>query len=126
LLGYIGGAVLTRFLAHPKAKTFQFTVLVRDPKKAEKFQELGVKAVVGSHSDPELVEKLASEADVVIATVCEAKMFNFSESRSTKMQADGDDLGAAKATLAGLRKRHASGVVPIFFNTVSACAKQNS
>ncbi|KAJ7154122.1 NAD(P)-binding protein [Mycena filopes] len=97
--GYIGGAILTRFLAHPKAHTFQFTVLVRDPKKAERFSELGVKAVVGSHSDAHLVEKLASEADVVIAA------------------ADCDDLGAANATLAGLRKRHALGVIPIFINT---------
>lgn len=97
--GYIGGSVLTRFLAHPRADTFQFTVIVRDPKKAAKLEELGVRAVVGSHSDPALVEKLASEADVVIAA------------------ADVDDLGAAKATLAGLRKRHALGVVPIFINT---------
>ncbi|KAJ7854000.1 NAD(P)-binding protein [Mycena leptocephala] len=97
--GYIGGTVLARFLAHPRADTFQFTVLVRDPKKAEKFKDLGVKAVVGSHKDAQLVEKLASEADVVIAT------------------ADCDDLGAAKATLEGLRKRHALGVVPIFINT---------
>jgi short subunit dehydrogenase-like uncharacterized protein len=67
--GYIGGAVLTRFLAHPHADTFHFTVLVRDPTKAVKFEELGVRAVVGSHSDAHLVEKLASEADVVIATV---------------------------------------------------------
>ncbi|KAJ7854001.1 NAD(P)-binding protein [Mycena leptocephala] len=96
---YIGGTVLARFLAHPRADTFQFTVLVRDPKKAEKFKDLGVKAVVGSHKDAQLVEKLASEADVVIAT------------------ADCDDLGAAKATLEGLRKRHALGVVPIFINT---------
>ncbi|KAJ7255790.1 hypothetical protein B0H12DRAFT_1112886 [Mycena haematopus] len=92
--GYIGGSVLTRFLAHPRTDTFQFTVLVRDPKKAEKFKDLGVKAVVGSLSDVPLVEKLASEADVVIAA------------------ADSDDLGAAKAMLAGLRKRHALGVVP--------------
>jgi len=74
-------------------------VLVRDPKKAEKFDELGVKAVVGSHQDAPLVEKLASEADVVIAV------------------ADCDDLEAAKAALAGLKKRHALGVVPIFINT---------
>ncbi|KAJ7786956.1 NAD(P)-binding protein [Mycena olivaceomarginata] len=97
--GYIGGSVLARFLAHPHADMFQFTVLVRDPNKAEKFKELGVNAVVGSHTDAALVEKLASEADVVIAT------------------ADCDDPGAAKATLAGLKKRHASGVVPIFINT---------
>ncbi|KAJ6456961.1 NAD-binding protein [Mycena sanguinolenta] len=90
------------FLAHLHADTFRFTVLVRDPKKAEKFKDLGIKAVVGSHSDAALVEKLASEADVVIA------------------MADSDDLGAVKATLAGLKKRHALGVVPIFIHTVTS------
>ncbi|KAJ7452847.1 NAD(P)-binding protein, partial [Mycena latifolia] len=98
--GYIGGAVLTRFLAHPRANTFDITVLVRDPKKAAKFEELGVHAVVGSHSDAQLVEKLASEADVVIAMV------------------DCDDLGAAQATLKGLKKRHTRlGTLPILINT---------
>ncbi|KAJ7806540.1 NAD-binding protein [Mycena olivaceomarginata] len=109
--GYIGGSVLARFLAHPHAASnkFHFTVLVRDPTKAEKFGALGgnVTAVLGSHSDVQLVERLASEADVVIAT------------------ADADDLGAAKATLTGLRKRHAqSGVAPIFINTVSVLSDQ--
>ncbi|KAJ7104365.1 NAD-binding protein [Mycena belliarum] len=97
--GYIGGSVLTRFLAHPHADTFQFTAIVRDSQKAAKFEELGVHAVVGSHSDAHLVEKLASEADVVIA------------------MADCDDVGAAKATLEGLRKRHTLGSRPIFINT---------
>jgi hypothetical protein len=34
------------------------------------------------------------------------------------LQADCDDLDAAKATLKGLQKRHALGVTPIFINTV--------
>ncbi|KAJ7174949.1 NAD-binding protein [Mycena crocata] len=94
--GYIGGSILTRFLAHPHARNFQFTVLVRDAKKADKFNQLpGVKAVVGSHSDASLVEKLASEADVVIAA------------------ANCNDLGAAKATLEGLGRRHTLGTVPV-------------
>ncbi|KAJ7452814.1 NAD(P)-binding protein [Mycena latifolia] len=101
--GYVGGTVLTRFLAHPRANTFDITVLVRDPKKAAKFEEQGVHAVVGSHSDAQLVEKLASEADVVIAV------------------ADSDDLGAAQAILKGLRKRHARlGTLPILINTSGA------
>lgn len=69
--GYIGGAVLEQFLDHPDTATFEFTVLVRSPEKAEKFKTLGINAVVGSLSDLTLVEKLASEADVVIATVSE-------------------------------------------------------
>lgn len=67
--GYIGGAVLEQFLAHPDAATFEFTALVRSSEKAEKFKTLGINAVVGSLSDLALVEKLASEANVVIATV---------------------------------------------------------
>ncbi|KAJ7635018.1 NAD-binding protein [Roridomyces roridus] len=99
--GYIGGTILARFLKHPQAANFHFTVLVRDPKKAAKFDEIpGVTAVVGSHNDVPLVTKLASQADVVIAT------------------ADCDDLVAAEATLAGLKQRHATtGVPPIFINT---------
>ncbi|KAJ7635022.1 NAD-binding protein [Roridomyces roridus] len=99
--GYIGDTVLARFLKHPDAASFHFTVLVRDPKKAEKFNEIpGITAVVGSHNDAPLVTKLASEADVVIAT------------------ADCDDLVAAEATLAGLKQRHATtGVPPIFIHT---------
>ncbi|KAJ6523495.1 hypothetical protein DFH09DRAFT_1096607 [Mycena vulgaris] len=97
--GYVGGSILTRFLAHPHADTFHFTVLVRNPEKAAKFEEMGVRAVVGSHSDAQLVQKLASEADVVIAA------------------ADCDDLGAAKAVLEGLRKRDASRPLPIYIHT---------
>ncbi|KAF7318826.1 hypothetical protein HMN09_00217900 [Mycena chlorophos] len=98
--GYVGGTVLERFLSRPDAHKFEFTVLVRDATKAEKFKTFGVNAVVGSHSDAPLMEALASEADAVIAT------------------ADCDDLVAAKATLAGLKKKfEATGVKPIFINT---------
>jgi hypothetical protein len=45
--------------------------------------------------------------------------------RDTVTQADCDDLGAANATLAGLKKRHASGAVPIFINTVSGILRSN-
>jgi D-arabinose 1-dehydrogenase-like Zn-dependent alcohol dehydrogenase len=57
-------------LNHPNAASFHITVLVRAAEKAEKLKTLGVNAVIGSHTDTTLVEKLASEADVVIAMVC--------------------------------------------------------
>ena len=69
LLGYIGGSVLLRFLNRPDFRSLEITVLVRSHEKAEKLRTLGVNAVVGSHSDLPLLEKLASEADVVIAMV---------------------------------------------------------
>ncbi|KAJ7120208.1 hypothetical protein C8R44DRAFT_877656 [Mycena epipterygia] len=97
--GYIGGAVLTRFLQHPNAANFEFTLLVRNAKKADGFRKMGLNAVVGSLADEELLERLASEADVVVAT------------------ADCDDVVAARATLRGSKKRfEATGLVQTYIN----------
>ncbi|KAF5336566.1 hypothetical protein D9611_006508 [Ephemerocybe angulata] len=95
--GYIGGEVFAKLLDHPKFSTFNITALVRSPEKAEKLRALQVQVVVGSHSDEPLMEKLASEADIVIAT------------------ADADNVPAAKATLRGLKKRYAATKVPPTF-----------
>lgn len=61
--------MLSRFLKHPNAASFNITTLVRSPEKAEKLKAFSVNPVVGSHSDTALVEKLAAKADMVIATV---------------------------------------------------------
>ncbi len=61
--------MLLRFLKHPDASSFNITVLVRSPEKAEKLKAFGVNPVVGSHSDAPLVEELTAQCDVVIATV---------------------------------------------------------
>ncbi|KAJ6599760.1 hypothetical protein DFH09DRAFT_1021199 [Mycena vulgaris] len=98
--GYIGGAILARFLQRPDAAKFEFTLLVRDPKKAEAFRGMGLNTVVGSLADEALLERQASEADVVIAT------------------ADCDDLVAANATLRGSKKRfEATGIPQPYINT---------
>lgn len=119
-IGYIGGSVLLRFLKHPNAASFNITVLVRSPQKAENFKAFGVKPVVGSHSDLELVEKLAAEADVVITAV---GIYHFiSGSKAAKpvfQKADADNLEAAQATLRGLKVRHKEiGSPPILIQTV--------
>ncbi|GLB40173.1 putative NAD-P-binding protein [Lyophyllum shimeji] len=85
--GYIGGSVLTRLLSHPLSDTFGITVLLREAEKVKEFRTLGVKPVIGSHSDLPLLQHLAADADVVLAC------------------ADADDLDAAKAILAGLKDR---------------------
>ncbi|KAF9046918.1 hypothetical protein BDZ89DRAFT_1099356 [Hymenopellis radicata] len=86
--GYIGGS------------TFEITALVRSPDKGELLRSLGLKTVFGSNSDHELLITAASAADVVFAC------------------ADADDLGAATAILAGLKKRfELVGKKPILIHT---------
>ncbi|KAF8066914.1 NAD(P)-binding protein [Lyophyllum atratum] len=98
--GYVGGSVLSRFLKRSDIAFLNITALVRSAEKAEKLKALGVNAVVGSHDDSALVEKLAAQADVVLSI------------------ADCDHLGAAQATLKGLKNRYnATGNVPILIHT---------
>jgi len=67
--GYVGGTVLERFLDHPSAGSWTFTALVRSKDKAAVLQEAGVTPILGDLSDSDIVEKAASEADVVMAIV---------------------------------------------------------
>ena len=57
-------------LNHPKAKTFKITALMRDESKARKLQSIGVSTVIGSLDDSAILEQQASNADVIIHTVC--------------------------------------------------------
>ncbi|KAG6915857.1 hypothetical protein DXG01_009564 [Tephrocybe rancida] len=116
--GYIGGSVLARFLDRSDANSLNFTALVRSPEKAEKFKTVGVNGVVGSHEDGNLVEKLASEADVVLSIVSGECHFNRTAWHIPSTQADCDYLPAAQAILKGLEKRFkATGNVPILIHT---------
>jgi len=67
--GYIGGTVLDRFLSHPSASSWSFSALVRSEEKGKKLKEAGITPILGSLSDLDIIEKAASEADVVIAIV---------------------------------------------------------
>ncbi|KAJ7673867.1 hypothetical protein DFH06DRAFT_1081711 [Mycena polygramma] len=86
--GYIGGPIFSRFIEKNDPK-FNIIALVRSAEKAEKLRALDVKVniVSGSHDDAELVERLASEADVVFSL------------------ADSDNLQATESILRGLKKR---------------------
>ncbi|KAF5342102.1 hypothetical protein D9611_001597 [Ephemerocybe angulata] len=95
--GYIGGEILAKLIQHPKFSSFHVTALMRSPAKAEKLCTLKIGAVVGSHSDEPLMEKLSSQSDIVIAA------------------ADADNYGAAMATLRGLKKRYETTKVPPSF-----------
>lgn len=69
ILGYIGGAVLTRILQHPDRPRLDITALVRSPEKAEKLEKLDITPVLGSLQDTGRLEDLASKADIVVACV---------------------------------------------------------
>ncbi|KAG8989178.1 hypothetical protein FRB93_003739 [Tulasnella sp. JGI-2019a] len=85
--GYIGGSILVDLTK--KYPDFVYSALVRSPKDNNAIEALGVKIIQGSHTDLELIEKSASESDIV---------FNF---------ADCDDLPLTEAILKGLKTRGA-------------------
>ncbi|KAL1762272.1 hypothetical protein FB107DRAFT_268554 [Schizophyllum commune] len=104
--GYIGGTVLARLLEHPKRSTFRITALLRDAKKAEKLKaDFGVEPIVGSLDDVDLIEKAASEADIIIPT------------------ADCDHEPSCNAILRGAKKRfETTGRRPAIINTSGTSA----
>jgi hypothetical protein len=92
---------LDTLLKHDEKSSFVITAVVRDRAKATKLEHIGVKAVVGSHSDFALVEPLAYDSDIVITA------------------ANVDDMDAARAILAGLKRKHSETITPpILIHTV--------
>jgi len=85
--GYIGGSTLSHLLKHPKREIFEITIFLRSPVKAKGFEAFGVKAVIGSFSDLDVLERVSSESDVVFQS------------------GDADDLPMTDAVLKGLKTR---------------------
>lgn len=67
--GYIGGTILQRLLDHPKKDDFQITALIRSEEKANIIEKLGVRPVIGSNADHDLLTEQAEKSDVVISAV---------------------------------------------------------
>ncbi|KAF8555874.1 NAD(P)-binding protein [Imleria badia] len=98
--GYIGGTVLKHLLQHRTAPASEITALVRNAEKIPLFASISVKTVLGALDDGALLERQASESDVVFAC------------------ADSDHVGACEAILRGLKKRHeVTDTVPILVHT---------
>ncbi|KAG6327950.1 hypothetical protein ID866_11139 [Astraeus odoratus] len=100
--GYIGGSVLSRLIEHPTYETTEISVLIRPSKKDKipALESLGLKPVLGTYDDLELLKEEASKADIVIAV------------------ADADNLPAAEAILKGLKERHEkTGTQPLLIHT---------
>ncbi|KAN0073836.1 hypothetical protein V8E55_012090 [Tylopilus felleus] len=101
--GYVGGTVIDRLLKHPTFETSEFTVLVRKADAVPAFKSLGIKTVLGSYDDHELLEKQASLSDIVFSI------------------ADSDNALANDAILRGLKKRYeATGKPPLLIHTTGS------
>lgn len=99
--GYIGGSIFVGY--QHRFPEFFWTVLVRNPKDVASVEATGpnIKTVIGSSTDEDLIQKLASQHDIVA---------NF---------ADADDLPLATAIVKGLldRAKAGAGRKPIYIHT---------
>lgn len=119
-LGYIGGSVLTRLLAHPNSQTFDITALVRSAEKAQRLQAFGINAVTGSTDEKEKLEALVLQAHVVLSMVGQIRTMLCLITHIDHTQASADNFPAIQTVLSGMKKRHdALGDVPILIHTVS-------
>ncbi|TFK45846.1 NAD(P)-binding protein [Heliocybe sulcata] len=107
--GYIGGTILKRLLQHGNAASFDISVLVRSADKAEKFKALGVKAVIGTYSDEDVLFESARKADIVFQNVEIANVVPI------------------KAILRGLKRRfQETGTRPVVIHTSGTAAVNDS
>ncbi|KAG9019811.1 hypothetical protein FRB90_005959 [Tulasnella sp. 427] len=98
--GYIGGSVLVGI--QQRYPEFNYTALVRSSKNNSAIEAIGVKVIQGSHSDLELIEKVAAQHDIVVNC------------------ADADDLPLTIAILKGMMersKRGSSSQKPLLIHT---------
>lgn len=86
--GYIGGSILVGI--QQRYPEFNYTALVRNPKDNPALEAIGVRVLQGSHSDLELIEKVAAQHDIVVNC------------------ADADDLPLTTAILKGMIDRSKS------------------
>ena len=96
--GYIGGAVFTGLRnTYPNVPT---AALVRNPQNNAALTSAGARVVQGSHSDHDIIQKEAGEADLVVNC------------------GDADDLELTKAVLRGIKQRkEKTGQISILVHT---------
>jgi len=101
--GYIGGSVLHLMLSRGYLQAFEIAVLVRQSSDAQRLQELGVRPVMGTLDDLDLLVHEAARADIVFNT------------------ANCDHQESAKAIIKGLSARsQEAGHPPILIHTSGA------
>lgn len=99
--GYIGGETLSQLLASPTTKDHSYSALLRSAAKAPIVESLGVRPVLGTLNDKDLLIEEARKADVVIHTADSS-----------------DHVASCEALLEGMRKRSAEGKETIYIHVV--------
>ncbi|CCD42791.1 similar to NAD-dependent epimerase/dehydratase [Botrytis cinerea T4] len=97
--GYIGGEILDLLL---QEGCYEITVLVRRQAAAEELAKLGVRTVIGSLSDSDIIARQASLSDITIHT------------------ATADDLVSVEAVIEGITQHVQSGRIAIYIHTSGA------
>lgn len=67
--GYLGGSTLLRLLKHPKRDSFDITILIRAASKAQSFESYGLRTVIGSLGDHDILERECSQTDILFQSV---------------------------------------------------------
>jgi len=84
--GYVGGSILAKLLEPSQSGKWDITALVRSEDAVSKLKQMGVKTIIGSLENEELLIKTVGEADAVINT------------------ADSDNLAAVQSIIKGLKQ----------------------
>ncbi|KAK1221620.1 hypothetical protein PQX77_015564 [Marasmius sp. AFHP31] len=103
--GYVGGSVLYRLLSLTDAQSrYELRTVVRNAEKAEKLREFGVKIIIGSHSDVDLMARESKEADVILTAVAYC-----------------DDINVVEGITKGMKMRYeVTGTQPILIHSSGA------
>lgn len=96
--GLIGGEIL----GHLLDEQYEVTALLRNESAAAAFDGIGVKTVIGTLDDKEIIEKHVASHDIVFHT------------------ATSDHLPSALAVIAGIKRRAANGQKTIYIHTSGA------
>jgi len=69
--GYIGGSVVSRLIDHPTHKHSEIVVLVRPSKqnKSSVLESLGLKPVIGTNDELDILTEQSSQSDIVFSCV---------------------------------------------------------
>ncbi|PLB48232.1 NAD(P)-binding protein [Aspergillus steynii IBT 23096] len=93
--GFIGGEILRHLLE----ENYSVTVLVRRQSNVAEYERLGIRTIIGTLDDPDVISKQVAASDIVFHT------------------ATADHLPSVRAVIDGLRQRERQGLLTLYIHT---------